>query len=363
MTAPVPRPEPGDLLAEGARARALSAEVAGVTGMVQGLNLVSDAILAHVLFALWDSGFYEYSLTRASFGVGEAARDLNLAEPVLQWLFNHLVGRGVLAERDSRLALTPSGAALSNVLVRGTFNLYLGGYGPLLAQLGPLLRKERADDDPAIARSGRHTAVGSEQLACVRVAPAVLKVLRERGRRHVLDLGCGSGGFLIQLARLDPDIRGVGIDISADAIEEARANARRSGVDARLSFSRAEVGAGPLPIDPAQRDRIDAVTAMYVLHEFGRGGRAGIVRVLREIASALPARLLAFTECLPADAAALAKEPPTTFSQLDYLLIHPLSRQGLPLPAAEWTSMLEEAGVQLLDQRPLHWVRLYVAQT
>jgi hypothetical protein len=78
--APTPPPpaDPLDLLAEGARARKLSAEVEGVKSMMDGMRLINDAILAQVLFALWDSGFYEYSLTHPRFSVAAAAEALHL---------------------------------------------------------------------------------------------------------------------------------------------------------------------------------------------------------------------------------------------------------------------------------------------
>ena len=355
--------KPDDLLDEGKRAKALLATVPGMKGAVAGIRLVNDAVLAHVLFALWDNGFYEYALTHPRFRPADVAGELGLDQAVLECLLDHLVGRGVLRASDDGLGLSEHGTALFSALCRGTLTLYLGGYGPLLGGLAPLLRGEIELSDHALARSERHVGVGSEQLACVRIVPAVLKILARRKARCVLDLGCGTGGFLIQLARSDPSFRGIGVDMSEEAVQAAGKNAAHRGVDDRLKFRRAEVGAGRLPLDKADLDRIEGITAMYLLHEFGRDGRDRVVQVLRELKAALPGRLLVFAECLPADVRAMQADPPTTFSQLDYQLIHPLSQQGSPLSVAEWETILEDAGPKLLEVQGIHWMRLYVSET
>ena len=351
--------QPKDLSAEGERARALARTVEGVQGVVDGLRWVNDTILAQVLFALWDSGFYEYSLTHAHFSAAEAARQLHADPMVLDVLLNHLVGRGLLEKQDGLLSLTPRGQAITTVLVRGTFNLYLGGYGNLLSRLGPLLRGQTAITDPALQRSGWHTGVGSEQLACVRIVPAILKILQGHSGRRVIDLGCGAGGFLRQLAGQHAALRGFGIDASPEALDEARRQTHHAGMDDRLAFALAEIGRDPLPTPSDGPADGDILTAMYLFHEFGRDGEERIVNVLRDIARAYPARVLVFAECLPADAAELAQSPPSTFSQLDYLLIHPLSGQGLPLSVEVWTGIVKQAGLTLLDIKPVNWTVLY----
>src|SRR5580704_14058538 len=85
-TPAAPPLQPDDLLAEGARARKLSAEVEGVKCLVEGTRLINDTVLTQVLFALWDSGFYEFSLTHPRFQVQEAADELHLDATLLRWL-------------------------------------------------------------------------------------------------------------------------------------------------------------------------------------------------------------------------------------------------------------------------------------
>lgn len=53
----------------------------------------------------------------------------------------------------------------------------------------------------------------------------------------VLDLCTGSGCILISLLKLCPDLEGEGLDISKEALEVARKNARRLGVKARFRES------------------------------------------------------------------------------------------------------------------------------
>jgi ubiquinone/menaquinone biosynthesis C-methylase UbiE len=55
--------------------------------------------------------------------------------------------------------------------------------------------------------------------------------------QRVLDIGCGTGGWLIQLVRTYPGVtRAVGIDISNKMIEYARSQAQAQGADERIEF-------------------------------------------------------------------------------------------------------------------------------
>jgi len=60
----------------------------------------------------------------------------------------------------------------------------------------------------------------------------------------ILDLGTGSGCLLLSLLHELPDAKGVGVDISADALSMARTNARRLGLDARATFAESDWTAG-----------------------------------------------------------------------------------------------------------------------
>jgi len=57
------------------------------------------------------------------------------------------------------------------------------------------------------------------------------------------DLGTGSGCIAVTLAHLFPAARGLALDRSPRALAQARDNARSHGVDARLLFVRADMGA------------------------------------------------------------------------------------------------------------------------
>src|SRR5262249_30880903 len=55
--------------------------------------------------------------------------------------------------------------------------------------------------------------------------------------QSVLDVGCGTGDWLIEVAKQYPTIRRlVGVDISAKMVEYARGQATEQGVDDRVEF-------------------------------------------------------------------------------------------------------------------------------
>ncbi|HYV20762.1 MAG TPA: peptide chain release factor N(5)-glutamine methyltransferase [Verrucomicrobiae bacterium] len=62
------------------------------------------------------------------------------------------------------------------------------------------------------------------------------------GRPHILDLGTGSGCLAIAAAHSLPEARVVATDVSTEALEVARDNARTLGVADRIRFVHADLG-------------------------------------------------------------------------------------------------------------------------
>ncbi|AVF38461.1 peptide chain release factor N(5)-glutamine methyltransferase [Pandoraea apista] len=72
---------------------------------------------------------------------------------------------------------------------------------------------------------------------------------------RVLDLGTGSGAIALAIAHSRPDARVTALDRSTDALDVARENARRLGLDARVTFVASDWYAA-LPGDTAPFDII-----------------------------------------------------------------------------------------------------------
>ena len=73
--------------------------------------------------------------------------------------------------------------------------------------------------------------------------PAVQAMLKLAGVKSgdiVYDLGCGDGRIVVAAAK-DFGARGVGVDINPERIAEARANAKKAGVEDRVRFEEADL--------------------------------------------------------------------------------------------------------------------------
>jgi SAM-dependent methyltransferase len=333
------------------------------------MNLVSETYLSQVLVALWDSGFYEYVRDNEQVEIKVAAEDLDLDPIILQSLIEYLVGRGLMEPEGDGFVLSNKGKPYWNYLTRGLLISHVAGYNALLTRLGPLLRKEINLYDPSLDRSARHVAVGAGYTllgSCT--APWVLSVINKFGGKCVMDFGCGAGDFLIQLALNWPYGKGVGIDMSAEAINEAKGKAYDYGVSERVEFHQAKLSAEPLNIQKEVLDSVDTLTAMFVLHEFGgSGGAESISQILSALHMHFPGRKLVIAEATPADPYELCTSPPPSYSQLDYSFFHPLSRQGPLRTPEEWKQIINKAGAKLIERIPgfklvPSWISLYVVE-
>lgn len=104
------------------------------------------------------------------------------------------------------------------------------------------------------------------------IVDAMLELAGVKNNDVVYDLGCGDGRIVISAAR-KYGARGVGIDINADRIEEARENAHAAGVDGQVVFETKDL---------FESDIHDAtVVALYLLPEVNIRLRPRLLSELR----------------------------------------------------------------------------------
>ncbi|MCC3765617.1 class I SAM-dependent methyltransferase [Glycomyces sp. TRM65418] len=130
------------------------------------------------------------------------------------------------------------------------------------------------------AIEGRHSR-GYDRMARLLMKPLYRRIAKDVAASApqgatLLDVGTGPGILLAALGPMRPDLRFVGVDLSADMIDHARRNL--ADLRDRLELHAADVAS--LPLDDG---RFDLVVSTYSSHHWGdpEAGAAEIARVLR----------------------------------------------------------------------------------
>lgn len=167
----------------------------------------------------------------------------------------------------------------------------------ILPDLARRVRLPELMDDPGLDPGEHRQALAAlRRVAGVsrtgpRVWTAVLRVAALRGRRplRILDLACGGGDVVVELARrgaaagLDLEVHGC--DVSETALERARECAHGTGVQAR--FFRLDALADPIPggydlvATSLFLHHLDRATAVGFLSRLAAAAGSGIVQDLR----------------------------------------------------------------------------------
>ncbi len=322
-----------------------------INPIVEARHMMSQTILSHILLGLSDAGFYEYISQHSRFKELDAVEALNLDAFTFNAICEYLLGCGIFVKVNDDYELTSKGQRVFNVYTRGVVNVYLGGYHAVLEALGSVLKKDFPLNSNTLERSTKHAAAGTAHLTAPFTIPDVFDVIQGNSATTCLDLGCGTGDFLLQWVLQSYDHHGVGIDMSSEALAQARDTAQRWGVEDRLSFIEAEIGPDPLQIDDELVEKVDFVTSMYMLHEFGRGGHGAIVDVIKALKQKLPGRRLLAVEVeeIHPETFAKVQGEKSHFGRLDYRIIHQLSGQGLPRSQDKWHSILRDADCDIVE--------------
>jgi len=304
----------------------------------RAFDLVEAFQLAHAVATLHDLGLLHALKRPATADELAAARslDANLLRGVLEYV---AARTDILRKSGGRFVAAEgySGGA------RFLLDLYVGAYGGNAARLAKILR------DPSAAPKAVNRALHARafEAADGSALGALPEIIRQLGLNHLLDLGCGGGALLLELAGRDPDFVGWGVDINPAACRAARARIRAAGLGRRLRVLKGDCAKPASLLPQGLGAKVRAVTACNVANELFADGHARAVAWLRGLRRVLPGRPLLLVDYYGRLGGKRRRADPQTLLH-DYAQL--ISGQGVPpADADEWRSIYERAGC-----RPLH---------
>ena len=300
-------------------------------------DLVEGFHLAHAVAALDGLGVLASLATPRR--AGDLAARHGLDREMLAGVLEYVAARTDLIRRSGqRFVATSRHAADSRFLL----NLYVGAYGPNAERLADLLRHpsaaSRVVDRARQARA--FEAVGRPALG---VLPSVI---RQLGFDRVLDVGCGTGALLLELARADASFAGWGVDANPHMCATARAHIRAARLGKRLRVFQGDARALRTALPVAVRAGVRAVTACNLVNEMFTSGDAGAVAWLRGLRTLFPGHPLLIVDYYGRLGRRRGSLEGRTALH-DYAQL--ISGQGVPpASAAGWGAVYRRAGCRLV---------------
>jgi SAM-dependent methyltransferase len=219
---------------------------------------------------------------------------------------------------------------------RFLIDLYTGAYGSTAEQLAEILH------DPAIApasvdRVRYARAFESLDSAALGILPDVISALEFN---YTLDIGCGNGDLLAELARRNPSFVGWGIDSNPAMHKLARAG---KGV----RFLKADGTRLREEIPESVRSQIRSITCCNFANEMFAEGERQAIKWFRELHKLFPGRPLLNCDYYGRLGRTKNRKQQRETLLHDYAQL--ISGQGIP-PAtmAEWRSIYSKAGCRLV---------------
>jgi len=236
---------------------------------------------------------------------------------------------------------------------------YIGAYGPNANRLSELLRR------PSMAQGlvdrARHarafSAVGAAALG------ALPQIIERLELNYLLDLGCGPGTLLLELAQRNAGFFGWGIDLNHAMCRAARHRVSEDRLEDRLRFLRGDCTKLQRVLPRKLRAAVQTISACNLVNEMFAGGSDRVIKWLRDLRQLLPGRLLLIADYY-GRLGVRNRQLPRMTALHDYVQL--ISGQGIPPPdVATWRKIHSRAGSKLVHvledkttTRFVHFVQL-----
>ena len=179
------------------------------------------------------------------------------------------------------------------------------------------------------------------------------KKLAELKVDTVVDLGCGSGDIIIDFCKRQNSFKGVGLDIDPTAIDVAKENVVKSGLQDRIELITGDM------LEPktysnkiiSKGDKV-AFNAIMALHEFLIDGDIAVINVLKKMKEEFPGSYFILGEFNRCSDEEFSKIP--IYERMHMLfyqeIIHGLTDQDLA-SLEKWKKIFHDSNVELIEYK------------
>jgi SAM-dependent methyltransferase len=305
-------------------------------------HIFNSAVAGFAIATAWETGALDElnDCGRLSVPAFCASHDLHLAS--VRSMFAALASAGVVVRAGDMVSAGPEFADVYQN--KAFFHWLTIGCGELFSNMTRIVHNRNRSGE-FYRRDAAAIAFACREINARCFDPVFFRAIEslDFSPVAVADLGCGSGGRLAQLADRFPAVRGVGVDISADALREAEKFVHEAGLGERFSFVEADARA--LETDDRFAD-VELLTCFMMGHDFWP--REQCVASLRRLRRAFPrARRLLLGDTARTQSIPDADKPVFT---LAFETAHDL--MGVHLPTlAEWAGVFDEGGWRCVNVR------------
>jgi len=218
---------------------------------------------------------------------------------------------------------------------------FVGCYGPSIRGLANLLQGGKGNEpsQAALARAFASVRAGNDLMISVLTRAQVFTLL---------DLGCGTGSLLVDMAMKNPRFEGYGFDSNRDMYTVGVTRVRKAGLTRRVHIKCADARKARKILGSKRAASIDALCGRSFLNQFFMNGGETVGKVLRALRRSFPGRNAWFVDYYGELPARHNFEDSRLGLLQDACQI--VSGQGIP-PADrdQWRDIYREAGCTLTD--------------
>lgn len=304
------------------------------------LRYARNYMVLHCIMALDNIGFIEAMSNKTMIDVREYALAKHLDKAYLKAVCDYLYSVGVFNRQDGCYYLSKKGQEDIDYS-KSTF-YFIYAYAPLFENLSSLLSGEKRYGKDVFRREKFVSEATAEVEKWIPL-PVIKDLIKRYGFKNVLDLGCGSARFLIELCS-GSNITGCGIDISKESIDLGKKLVKEKGLEKKITLTTGDIfNIEKASIEP---NKIDVITSMYVLHEFLYENEDNLVSFLKHLKQKYENKFLLICEICKQSEEALRRKPTAI---AEHHLFHALSRQGL-ITAEDWKKLFKRAGYKCIEE-------------
>ncbi len=310
--------------------------------------------MSFILSSFHDTGVFNFLKDLSPKSSKEISNKLKLNKEILESGLNFLVNadNSIVKDKNKMYKMTEIGK--KRIFSDQAMAMALGAVGAyhvLFTNYTKTLKNELTYGKDFV-RDGRLVAKSSV-LTGRSNYPWVAEKLAELKVDTVVDLGCGSGDIIIDFCKRQNSFKGVGLDIDPTAIDVAKENVVKSGLQDRIELITGDM------LEPktysnkiiSKGDKV-AFNAIMALHEFLIDGDIAVINVLKKMKEEFPGSYFILGEFNRCSDEEFSKIP--IYERMHMLfyqeIIHGLTDQDLA-SLEKWKKIFHDSNVELIEYK------------